>query len=59
MTKHRHGNGTITETKTTNYPTGGSKSVTKDISNRTLLNDGKVKSVTRTDRNGNSTTKKY
>jgi len=58
-TKHKHGDGTWTETKKTTYDSGGSKSVTKDITDRTLLNDGKVKSVTRTDKDGNSRTKKY
>ena len=58
-TKHKHSDGTWTETKTTTYDSGGSKSVTKEITDRNLLNDGKVKSVTRTDKNGNSSTKKY
>ncbi len=58
-TKHKHGDGTWTETKTTTYPSGYSKSVTKDITHRTLLNDGTIKSVTRTDRDGNSRTIKY
>ncbi|WP_310452256.1 hypothetical protein [Sulfuritalea sp.] len=58
-TKHKHGDGTRTETKTTTYDSGGSKSVTKDITNRTLLNDGKVISRTDIDKNGNSRTKKY
>jgi hypothetical protein len=58
-TKHQHGDGTWTETKTTTDDSGASKSVTKDTTDRTLLNDGTVTSVTRTDRDGNSTTKKY
>ena len=58
-TKHKHGDGTWTETKKTNYSGGRSKSVTKDITKRTLLNDGKVKSVTHTDKKGNSRTTKY
>ncbi len=58
-TKHKHGDGTWTETKTTTYDSGASKSVTKDITDRTLLNDGKVLSRTDTDKSGNSRTKKY
>lgn len=58
-TKHKHGDGTVTETKTTTYDSGGSKSVTKDITRRTLLNDGKVIRRTDTDKDGNSRTKKY
>lgn len=58
-TKHKHGDGTWTERKTTTYPGGGSKSVTKDITDRTLLHDGDLISVTRTDRAGNSRTIKY
>ncbi len=58
-TKHKQGDGTWTERKTTNYPSGGSKSVTRDVTDRTLLNPGKVISVTRTDKGGNSRTTKY
>jgi hypothetical protein len=58
-TTHKHGDGTWTETKTTTYESGESKSVTKDITNRTLLNDGKIISVTETDKHGNSRTKNY
>lgn len=58
-TKHDHGDGKWTETKTTTYDSGASKSVTKDITDRNLLNDGKVVSVTRTDKDGNSRTTKY
>ena len=58
-TKHDHGNGTWTETKTTTYDSGASKSVTKDITDRTLLNDGSVISKTETDKDGNSRTTRY
>lgn len=58
-TKHKHSDGTWTETNTTTYDSGASKSVTKDITNRTLLNDGSVISKTETDKNGNSRTTRY
>lgn len=58
-TKHDHGNGHHTETTTTEYESGASKSVTKDISDRNLLNDGSVRSVTYTDSDGNSRTERY
>jgi len=58
-TKHKHGDGTWTETKTTEFDSGGSKSVTKDVTDRTLLHDGDVISVTRTDKDGNSRTENY
>lgn len=58
-TKHKHGNGTWTETKTTTYDGGGKKSVTKDITKRNLLNDGRGIRVTKIDKAGNSRTKNY
>lgn len=58
-TKHQHSDGTWTETTTTDYKDGSSKSVTKDITDRTLLNDGKVITVTRTDSDGNSRTEGF
>ncbi len=59
ITKHEHGDGTWSETKTTTYDSGATKSVTKDITERTLLHDGDVVSVTRTDKDGNSRTERY
>lgn len=58
-TKHKDGDGSWHETKTTTYDSGATKSVTKDITDRTVLYDGKVESVTRTDKDGNSRTEKY
>ena len=58
-TKHDHGNGTHTETTTTSYPSGASKSVTSDITDRTWFSNDDVVEVTRTDKDGNSQTKKY
>jgi len=58
-TKHKNGDGTWTETKTTTYDSGASKSMTKDITHRNLLNGGKVISKTVTDKSGNSRTTKY
>ncbi len=58
-TKTDHGNGHHTERTTTTYDSGGTKTVEKDTSDRTLLYDGHVTSVTRTDADGNSETKRY
>lgn len=58
-TKHKNGDGTWTEIKTTTFDSGGSKTVVKDITDRNLLYDGKITSVTRTDSDGNSETKRY
>jgi hypothetical protein len=57
-TKHDHGNGTHTETTTTTYPSGASKSVTRDITDRTWFSNDDVIEVTRTDERGNSRTDK-
>ncbi len=58
-TKHRDGNGRWHETRTTHYDNGASKSVTKNTTDRTLLYDGKLESITRRDKDGNSYTKKF
>ena len=56
-TKHDHGDGTHSETKTTTYESGASKTVESDITDRNLLGGDKVVSVTQTDSHGNSTTR--
>lgn len=58
-TKHRNGDGTWIEKTKTTYPSGASKTVVKDITDRTLLHDGSVVAVTRTDEKGNSRTERY
>ena len=60
ITKQDHGDGYHTETTKTSYPSGGTKEVVVDTSDRTLLGGGDhVESVTRTDSDGNSVTKRY
>lgn len=56
VTKHDHGDGTHSETHTTNYNDGSSKSVTWDTTDRNLLGGDKWESTTRTDSHGNSKT---
>ena len=58
-TTGRDGNGRPYETKTTVWDSGGSKSVTRDTTNRTVFSDGKITSISTTDRHGNRNTKKY
>jgi hypothetical protein len=55
-TTHTSG-GTTTRTTVTKYGDGSSKSVTREGGN--VVWGGRVTSETRTDKKGNSTTKKY
>ena len=59
ITKQDHGNGHHTETTTTHHDSGGTKTVVKDTTDRSLVYDGHVTEVTRTTPDGNSVTKKY
>ncbi|GEM_PF-3904630 len=54
--KHKSG-GRWTESTTTKFKDGSSKTVRKDITDRNLLGGDKWKSTTRTNKYGNSTTK--
>jgi hypothetical protein len=58
-TKHDHGDGTHSETKTTTYPKGTTVTVETDTTDRNLLGGDKVISRTTTDPAGNSKTEKY
>jgi hypothetical protein len=59
IVKHDHGDGTHSESRITEYPSGATKEVVVDTTNRNLVSVDPVVSVTNTDSKGNSTTKRY